>query len=246
MKKRDEKGRLLCESCTSRAVFGFITKQPRRCSTHKEEKMRDVVNKMCSEPDCEKRATCGQGGTPTKCRQHDPTSPDKNNKLCEIKGCSRYAVYGIGKAVWCSEHKIPGSVNVKASRCAAEGCKSLRPGFGFPGEKGGKRCSTHRLEGMIDLCHPLCPAEGCLSNGNPKYDGYCVHHFMTTFPDDPRTANAGRSEAEVRVEAWLNQHPMVRMWNKAAIQVDTGKMLFPDALVELINGHRILIECDGP
>jgi hypothetical protein len=136
-------------------------------------------------------------------------------------------------------------VNVKGQRCGYEGCESLKPCFGFVGARKGMYCSRHKEEGMVDLVNAKCPYQDCITSANPKYDGYCVQHFIQEHPDDPRTANVGKSGAEVEMETWLNKHPMVKFYTKTTIQCE-DRQLFPDALVTLTNGHQVLIECDGP
>lgn len=274
------RGRRHCVVCSTRAVFGYEDKKPQYCSRHKTPDMRDVVNPMCKEGGCNKRATCGEGGTPTKCRMHAPTSPNVTGKKCEIKNCDRHAVYGTDRATRCSQHKDPDMidvktarcdhegcsrhpsfgytmamrceehrdhdmVNVKSERCQAKGCQSLLPSFNFPGSRRGARCGSHRLDGMVNVHHAKCLGQDCGALGNPKYDGYCVQHFIQEFPDDPRTANVGKSGAEVQMESWLDKHPIVKFYTKTAIQCG-GRQLYPDALVTLTNGHQVLIECDGP
>lgn len=153
-----------CNVCGKTANFGFEKGKALKCSSCKEEGMRDVVNKMC--------VVC-------------------EDLLCrdEISGAEvKRANFGLvyGKATHCAKHKEEGMENARSKQCLAEGCK-IQPHFGLPQDKP-TYCFEHKLTGMIDLLNKLCQhSEGC--DTRPTY-GYeknkpimCGAHIVTGMMD---------------------------------------------------------------
>lgn len=239
---RDVKNKVCDESgCDKRATCGEKG-TPTKCRKHASTSPQ-LVSKKCAM--CTRDAVYGIGA-PTRCSLHkEQDMVNVKTPRCDYKGCQKHPHFGYTVPVRCDQHKEPDMVNVKGKRCEHEGCESLGPSFGFPGARRGSFCSKHKTDEMVDIKNTKCSYQDCTSTANPKYSGYCVQHFIQEFPDDPRTANVGKSGAEVDMEAWLDKYPMVKFYTKTAIQCD-GRQLFPDALVTLTNGHQVLIECDGP
>ena len=92
---------------------------------------------------------------------------DVKHKTCIHEGCKTRPIYnkeGEKKALYCSEHKLEGMVNViDKIMCIHPGCKT-RPTFNKEGEKKALYCSEHKLDGMVNVIKIMCIHE--YENGN--------------------------------------------------------------------------------
>jgi plastocyanin len=89
-------------------------------------------------------------------------------QMCIIPDCNvrpRFNTAGE-KALFCSQHKSPGMVNVKDKTCAYHDC-NVRPSFNTAGEKA-LFCSQHKSPGMVDVKSKTCDRPGC--NVKPAYN----------------------------------------------------------------------------
>ena len=81
----------------------------------------------------------------------------KNNRMCIHPTCEIQAYFGKkGKlAEYCSEHKLPGYVDIKNKKCIHPNCE-IQAYFGKKGSKLAEYCSEHKLPGYIDVKHKKC------------------------------------------------------------------------------------------
>jgi hypothetical protein len=99
--------------------------------------------------------------------------------------CNKQPVFnleGNKKALYCSEHKKNGMIDVINKRCIHEGC-SKRPLFNVFGETTSLYCLAHKLQGMVDVEHKSCVHEGCNKRPNYNVSGevkglYCSAHKL--------------------------------------------------------------------
>jgi hypothetical protein len=84
------------------------------------------------------------------------------------------------KALYCSEHKLDGMIDVKHKTCLHNGCNTL-PTYNIQGEKKALYCFQHKLEGMVDIKHKTCIHEGCIVRSIYSIESetkalYCYEH----------------------------------------------------------------------
>jgi EsV-1-7 cysteine-rich motif len=103
--------------------------------------------------------------------------------MCIHEGCKIRPIFNVEgetKALYCSEHKKDGMVNVISKTCIHEGCKT-RPTYNNEGETKGLYCSEHKKDGMVDVKHKTCIHKGCKTRPNYNKEGeikalYCLEH----------------------------------------------------------------------
>lgn len=102
--------------------------------------------------------------------------------MCKVDGCKRKSMYNFegNKAIYCSEHKQPGMVDLNHKKCLFTGCKT-NPAFNFKGERRGLYCNSHKKEGMINVKDKICIQEGCEKRASyncerVKVGLYCSQH----------------------------------------------------------------------
>jgi len=103
--------------------------------------------------------------------------------MCIIPDCKKHPIYNIkGKkqALYCSEHKEDGMVDVKNKKCKHEGCKT-RPIYNIEGEKQALYCSAHKEDGMVDVINKKCIHPDCKKQPTYNIEGekqalYCSAH----------------------------------------------------------------------
>jgi hypothetical protein len=83
-------------------------------------------------------------------------------------------------AIYCSEHKQSGMIDVRHKKCLFNRCK-INPGFNFKGEIKALYCNAHKQEGMINVKDKICIHEGCKTQSVYNYEGekprlYCFQH----------------------------------------------------------------------
>jgi len=77
---------------------------------------------------------------------------------CKIR--PHYNTAGVTKALYCSNHKLEGMVDVKNKTCIHPECKVI-PVYNTAGETKALYCSNHKLEGMVNVKDKPCIHEGC-------------------------------------------------------------------------------------
>ena len=103
--------------------------------------------------------------------------------MCIHPGCKTRPNYnneGETKALYCSEHKQDGMVNVKSKTCIHEGCKTI-PNYNNEGETKALYCSEHKQDAMVNVKDKTCIHEGCKKQPTYNNDGetkalYCSAH----------------------------------------------------------------------
>ena len=79
--------------------------------------------------------------------------PKRKRPTCSYNGCKTRPNFnnkGEKEGLYCSEHKLPGMINVKAKTCSHNGC-NIQPTFNEEGKKKGLYCSKHKKPGMINV-----------------------------------------------------------------------------------------------
>jgi hypothetical protein len=163
--------------------------------------------------------------------------------MCIHEGCKirpNYNVEGETKALYCSQHKLEGMVDVKHETCIHEGCKIL-PVFNVEGETKALYCSQHKLEGMVDVKHETCKSEWCSTRVQEKYDGYCLFCYMHLFPDKPVSRNYKTKEKDV-VDRIKQSFPDFT-WVSDKKVFDGCSRRRPDLLLDM-GSHIIIVEID--
>lgn len=163
------------DGCKLIASFGYPGFGTRYCSKHKEDKMINLICKLCF---CgKKRPTYNFEGQVanfcSECKEDDMINV--NDKRCSCgKVTPSFNFPGL-KAEFCSKCRKEGMINVNDEPCVCG--KSTRPCFNYPGEKP-KYCSKCQSPGMIDVCHKNCKCGNSQPSFNyeglvPEYCGKC-------------------------------------------------------------------------
>ena len=105
--------------------------------------------------------------------------------MCRGPGCekqSRFNLIGQTKALFCSEHKSEGMVNVISKTCIHPDCKK-QPVYNIEGETNGLYCSSHKLEGMVNVKSKTCIHPDCKKQPVYNIEGetnglYCSSHKL--------------------------------------------------------------------
>ena len=74
-------------------------------------------------------------------------------RRCIHDNCNKQPTFNLPtetKAIYCSEHKKPGMIDIKSKRCIHENC-NIRPNFNLPDETKAIYCTEHKKPGMIDI-----------------------------------------------------------------------------------------------
>ena len=175
-----------CISCEKSAYFNIRGNKAQYCSTHKLDIMINVIDKLCSEIGCDKRATHNtpEFTSPLYCITHKLDGMvNLKTKRCAFYHCFNTPIYNLEsetKGIFCVEHKIDGMVNVMSNRCIDPDCNKIAQ-FNLEGETKGIYCSTHKLEGMLDIKHKRCDEMGCTKLPSYKLENdtqprYCAEH----------------------------------------------------------------------
>lgn len=109
-------------------------------------------------------------------------------RKCE--SCTTLAVFNysnqkVGR--YCSEHKLPGMVNVVSKTCEHKDCNT-RPSFNYPSEKTGLYCVEHKLPDMVNVKDKKCAHDSCnkcpIFNYPDENGGrYCSEHKLPNMVD---------------------------------------------------------------
>lgn len=109
----------MCDVCNIRqASFNFIGESRKYCFSHKLDEMREVMNKKCIEPNCDKRAYYGPLFMRLiHCYEHmknNEFSAQINNPICEYENCAEKAFYSNKKGLplRCEKHVLSDDVNL--------------------------------------------------------------------------------------------------------------------------------------
>jgi hypothetical protein len=127
--------------------------------------MKDVVSKLCEEPDCPKHPAFNFIGEsrPRFCNKHKkPNMINVVSKRCAYSGCGKIPNFNfVGqRAKFCATHKKNGMIDVVNKRCEVPGC-GKHSKFNLPGEKIGKFCDTHKKPGMKRITRDRCEHQEC-------------------------------------------------------------------------------------
>jgi hypothetical protein len=163
--------------------------------------------------------------------------------MCKENGCKTSPVFNVEgetKALYCSQHKLEGMVNVKHKTCIHPECK-VQPSYNKEGEPTALYCSSHKLEGMVNVKNKTCLSEWCSTQVAEKYDGYCLFCYMNLFPDKPVSRNYKTKEYAV-VEYIKNKFPNLN-WIADKIVSGGCSKRRPDLLLDLLY-QIIIVEVD--
>ena len=107
--------------------------------------------------------------------------------MCIYEDCIVRPYYnniGETKALYCSQHRLEGMINVLIKHCIYEGCNTI-PLYNYykEGERKGLYCAKHKLEGMVDIKNKTCIYNNCKIKSNFNKPGekkglYCVQHKL--------------------------------------------------------------------
>ena len=163
--------------------------------------------------------------------------------MCIHEGCKTQPIYNVegqSKALYCSQHKLKGMVDVKHKTCIHEGCKT-QPNYNVEGQSKALYCSQHKLEGMVDVKHKTCKSEWCSTRVQEKYDGYCLFCYIHLFPDKPVSRNYKTKEYSV-VEYIKTKFPSLNWIADKIINGGCSKRR-PDLLLDLLY-QIVIVEVD--
>ena len=103
--------------------------------------------------------------------------------MCRYPDCKKRSTFNKNglKALYCSEHKLDGMVDVKNKTCFHPNCKTI-PNFNIEGFKA-LYCSEHKLDGMINVkskkCfHPNCKKQPAFNIEGSQLGLYCSEHKL--------------------------------------------------------------------
>jgi len=213
------------------------------CSEHKKDGMVDVKNKTCNKDGCKKRSNFNIEGKTIGlyCSEHKKDGMvDVKHKTCNKDGCKKQPTFNIeGETIrlYCSEHKKDGMVNVKSKTCKDVGGCKKQPKFNIEGKTIGLYCSEHKKDGMVNVINKTCNSEWCSTIVREKYDGYCLHCYIHSFPDKPVARNYKTKEFAV-VEYVKTEFPNVDWTADKTVNGGCSKRR-PDLVLDL--GYQILI-----
>ena len=163
--------------------------------------------------------------------------------MCIYPDCKVRPIFnkeGETKALYCSQHKLEGMVDVKNKTCIHPDCKVI-PIYNKEGETKALYCSQHKLEGMVDVKHETCKTYLCYKRVQEKYDGYCLRCYMYTFPDKPVSRNYKIKEYAV-VEYVKTKFPSLNWIADKIISGGCSKKR-PDLILDLLY-QIVIIEVD--
>ena len=108
-----------------------------------------------------------------------------NSRFCKEQGCvkrPRFNAKGEMKALYCSEHKKEGMIDVTRKKCIHEGC-IIRPTYNIESETKALYCFQHKTENMVDVINPKCIFLNCKTQPIYNVKGekkalYCSVHKL--------------------------------------------------------------------
>ena len=225
------------EECNRPPTCGFD--KATHCKAHKEEGMADLVNKICSDAECEMHASYGFDGEKTKCREHA-----EEGMCCLHHGtcveCNKRARFGLpgGKGTHCIDHRTDMMVDVVCNICRDIECNSFAI-YGMQNERA-SHCAVHAEPGMINMSTNLCTYEGCDVRVHPEQGTgtLCANHDTVK--------RRGVRVKEVKIAHFLKSEDMVwNSWNREITDIricaDVGYR--PDFVFERYT-HTVVLECD--
>jgi hypothetical protein len=229
-----------CENknCKTAPSFNFENEQRGIfCFLHKLKNMINVIDKKCLE--CNKSPSFNFANEKTALYCFDHKKIDMKNIVekkcleCDKRPCFNFA--NEKTALYCFDHKKTDMQDVVHKKCLE--CDT-RPCFNYPNEKTPLYCTNHKKSFMCDVTHPKCQSSFCEERFyNPKYDGYCMHCFIHTFPDKPVVRNYKTKEKAIKDFIFSHFSQLTWVWDKK-IQ-DGCSQRRPDFLCDL--GEKILI-----
>ena len=220
------------------------------CSTHKKPNMIDIYSPKCIEKDCKKNPYFNLEGQ-TKgiyCSIHKkPNMINVEAQNCIEKDCKSQPVFnfeGQIKGIYCSTHKKPNMINVVAQSCIEKDCKT-QPNYNFEGETKRLYCLIHKKPNMINVVSPKCKnIQGeftCDTQGNKKFDGYCLRCYIGLFPYQTIARNYKTKELKV-CEYIKEQFSNLTISFDKIVKFGCSKRR-PDIYIDM-GSHSIIIEID--
>lgn len=176
-----------CLECDKSAYFNITGQKAQYCASHKSVDMINVIDKICQENTCNKRALFNTPDytAPLYCLTHKLDGMvNLKSKRCAHPDCFVAPIYNIDgetKGIFCIEHKTEEMVNVLGNRCTdATGCSKIAQ-FNIEGETKGLYCAEHKLQDMIDVKHKRCEQVGCSKMPSYKLETdtqprFCAEH----------------------------------------------------------------------
>ena len=195
IQKRKQKRKLcIYEECKVLPCYNLEGKtKGLYCSTHKLDKMVNIISKSCIYENCKVIPSYNLEGNkkPSHCSTHKLEKMiNVINKKCIYDNCKTRPSYnfeGESKGLYCSIHKLDKMMDVINKRCIYEGCKS-QPSYNFEGENKKLYCSTHKLKDMVDVVNKTCIYEGCKTQPCYNFESesntlYCFQHKLDKMVD---------------------------------------------------------------
>ena len=139
--------------------------------------------KVCEYETCRAYANYGEFyGKPLRCKEHKGDYK-LVSQLCHEGNCKIIPIYnkeGETKALYCSQHKLDGMIDIIHNACFYENCKT-RPIYNYNGENKPLYCLTHKLDGMVNVVSKKCVYSKCKKQPCFNYNGekialYCSEH----------------------------------------------------------------------
>lgn len=173
-----------CSECNKSAYFNMPGIKAQYCVSHKSPSMVNVVDKLCIQENCVKRALYNTTAhtSPIYCLTHKLDGMvNLKSKRCAEHACFVAPIYnleGETKGLYCIDHKTVEMVNVLCSRCID--CNKTAQ-FNIAGETKGLYCAAHKLSDMIDIKHKRCEESGCRKSpsyklGTDTQPRFCADH----------------------------------------------------------------------
>ena len=195
IQKRKQKRKLcIYEECKVLPCYNLEGKtKGLYCSTHKLDKMVNIISKSCIYENCKVIPSYNLEGNkkPSHCSTHKLEKMiNVITKKCIYDNCKTRPSYnfeGESKGLYCSIHKLDKMMDVINKRCIYEGCKS-QPSYNFEGENKKLYCSTHKLKDMVDVVNKTCIYEGCKTQPCYNFESesntlYCFQHKLDKMVD---------------------------------------------------------------
>jgi hypothetical protein len=176
--------------CKKTAIYNYVgILPPIFCSIHKQDKMINVVNKKCIEPECQTQPSYGRAGEEKssycfKHRKEGMVNILNVSKFCiepECKIRANYNNFGSLKATYCKTHKKENMVDIFKKLCIEDGCDTA-PTYNLPNLKAAY-CLKHKKVGMVNVkdvnreCHEQdCHIIAIFNVEGEKNGIYCAKH----------------------------------------------------------------------
>lgn len=254
-----------CRDCNKRAYYNSIGEStPLFCRLHREIGMIIVNDKKCEALNCFLRARYGKMGDKAIrfCYKHvDDDCALIPKKCCQFPNCRLVPNYNFPiepKAIFCTEHKLEGMVNLIDGSCEDCGNKAH---YGLLGGEP-KKCFAHKLPNFINLItHKNCSFKDCTNHSDVEIDGtkFCLEHkpenvdsivkkkcqwcHLSGLDFVCEDCNAIRNKKEYAIISQLRARIRTRFEYNTSSMLNKCDKLRPDVFFEL-NKHCVIVEID--